>query len=56
MALGKLGGGGFGHLGGPLGGASLNLPPLPNGYVFYVDLNGAYLVDNNGNFLIGPAP
>jgi hypothetical protein len=37
-----------------LGGAG-NPPPLPDGYVFYVDLDGAYLIDNDGNFMIGPA-
>lgn len=31
------------------------LPPLPPGYVFYVDLNDAFLVDNDNNFWIGPA-
>lgn len=33
----------------------VQLPPLPVGYVFYVDLDGRFLLDIDGNFLIGPA-
>lgn len=51
MAFGRLGGmgRGFGRLG-ALGGASGLTPP--SGFVFLVDLDGAYLVDLDGAYLI----
>jgi hypothetical protein len=36
----------------PLGSVS-GLPALPEDWSFYVDLDGKFLVDDNGNFYIG---
>jgi len=68
MAFGKLGSG-FGRLGIPLGGA-IQLPPIPDGFtltsdgflldsggqlwVYVIDSDGVYLVDDTGAFYIDP--
>jgi hypothetical protein len=59
MALGKLGGGAFGHLGGPLGGASGSIPPtvLSDGsggtYTMRADGLYVYSVDSSLWILCG---
>jgi hypothetical protein len=36
-------------------GGTGDMPVLPEGSVYYVDLNGAYIIDNDGNYVIGAA-
>lgn len=35
---------------------SFRLPTLPEGYLFLVDHEGTYILDDNGNFIIVPDP